>query len=451
MAIDMTKGSEAKAISVFALPIMGGFLLQQLYNTVDSVVVGRTLGQQALSAVGTCSALTMLAVSFATGLCNGEGIVLSQFFGAKKYTDLRKTLSTSFMLLTCMSIAVTALCLVFARRLLGGLLSVPEEIMGGAMQYFSIYCVGLIFQFIYNVVAAALRSVGDSKATLLFLLISSVLNIVLDLLFVLVFRWGIAGTAIATVISQAVSAVVSVYYMWKKYDFYRLGRSEFVFDAEKCRLVLKLGVPTMVQMCIVSGGNVLVQKVTNSLGTVAIAAATAAGRIENYLFIPCQGFNNGVATFTGQNIGAGDLKRVRSGMLKALVIAVPLALVMAALLYIFAGPLVSIFGVEGDAMQLGIAHLHFIAPFFVLFSAYMNLAGVLVGAGDVLVSTSITLSGLALRVICANVFCYVMDLGFRSLYYAVPIGWVLCFILALFRYFSGKWKSKALVKHGAQA
>ena len=448
MAIDMTKGSEAKAITAFALPIMGGFLLQQLYNTVDSVVVGRTLGQAALSAVGTCSPLTMLAVSFATGLCNGESIVLSQFYGAKKYGDLRNALSTSLILLTALSVAVTVLGLCFARGLLGGLLSVPDEIIDGSMQYFTVYCVGLVFQFIYNVIAAALRSVGDSRATLLFLMISSVLNIILDLLFVLVFRWGIAGTAIATVISQAVSAAVSVHYILKKYAFFRFGRGDFVFDGEKCRMVLKLGVPTMVQMCIVSGGNVLVQKVTNSLGTVAIAAATAAGRIENYMFIPCQGFNNGVGTFTGQNMGAGNIDRVISGMKKTLKIVVPLAFVLAAALFLFAGPLVSVFGVMDDALELGEMHLHFIAPFFVLFTAYMVFAGVLTGSGDVLASTSITLSGLALRVICANVFCYVFRWGFRSLYYAIPVGWVLCFILALVRYFGGKWKSKALVKHG---
>ena len=235
-------------------------------------------------------------------------------------------------------------------------------------------------------------------------------------------------------------------YILKKYSFFRFGRGEFIFDSEKCRMVLKLGVPTMVQMCIVSGGNVLVQKVTNSLGTVAIAAATAAGRIENYMFIPCQGFNNGVSTFTGQNTGAGNTERVISGLKKTLRIVVPLAIVLASALYAFAGPLVSVFGVKEDALELGINHLHFIAPFFVLFTAYMAFAGVLTGSGDVLASTSITLSGLALRVICANVFCYVFHWGFRSLYYAIPTGWVLCFILALFRYFGGKWKTKALVR-----
>lgn len=446
MATDMTQGSEAKVITGFALPIMGGLLLQQLYNTADSVVVGRILGEAALSAVGTCSALTMLAVSFATGLSNGVGIVLAQFFGAKKFSELRKTLSTSIILLAALSVVVTALCIGFSGALLGGLLSVPGEILGGAVLYFRIYCAGLIFQFIYNVIAAALRSAGDSKAMLLFLLVSSILNVALDLLFVIVFRWGIAGTAIATVIAQAASAAVSVFYMWRRYEYYRISKNDFVFDSAKCRLVLKLGVPVMLQMCIVSGGNVLVQKVTNSLGTTAIAAATAAGRIENYLYIPCQGFNNGVSTFTGQNMGAGNVERVISGMKKTQKIVVPMALALAATLFFSARWLVAIFGVTGEALELGVRHLHFVAPFFVLFGAYMAIAGVLVGSGDVVASTSITLSGLALRVLCANVLCYVFELGFRSLYIAIPAGWILCFILIIFRYLSGQWKRKGVVR-----
>lgn len=449
MATDMTRGSEAKVITGFALPIMGGLLLQQLYNTADSVVVGRILGENALSAVGTCSALTMLAVSFATGLSNGAGIVFAQLFGAKKFSDLRRTLSTSVILLTALSVAVTVLCMVFSGGLLGGLLSVPDEILGDAVGYFRVYCAGLVFQFIYNVIAAALRSVGDSKAMLLFLLISSVLNVALDLLFVMVFKWGVAGTAFATVIAQAASAAVSVYYMWRRYDYYRFAKGDFVFDAGKCRLVLKLGVPVMIQMCIVSGGNVLVQKVTNSLGTSAIAAATAAGRIENYLYIPCQGFNNGVSTFTGQNMGAGNVERVISGMKKTQMIVVPMALALAAVLLFRAEWLVGIFGVEGEALALGVQHLHFVAPFFVLFGAYMAVAGVLVGSGDVMAATTITLTGLALRVLCANVLCYVFHLGFRSLYIAVPAGWILCFILAIFRYLAGRWKHKAVVKRQA--
>ena len=445
MARDMTKGSEGKHILAFALPIMGGLVLQQLYNTVDSVVVGQKLGEAALSAVGTCSALTMFTVSFATGLCNGSGVVYAQYFGAKKLGELRKALSTGFCLLTVLGIIITVLGIALTRPLLSAL-AVPAEIMDMAAAYFKIYCIGLAFQFIYNVSAAALRSVGDSQATLLFLLISSILNIVLDLVFVICFKWGVAGTAIATVISQFVCALVSLIYMWKRYDFFRYQKGEFRFERFYCGQILKVGVPTMIQMCVVSSGNVLIQRVVNSLGTGAIAAATAAGRIENYMFIPCQGMNNGISTFSGQNVGAGLYDRVRSGRKQARIILLPISIALSVILWFCASPLIRLFGVNGDALQLGISHLRFIAPFFLLFALYMSNAGLLTGTGDVLATAIITLSCLLIKVVATYVFCYSFDMGFAAIYYATPTGWAWGFVVSFLRYRSGKWQNKSLVK-----
>ena len=445
MARDMTTGSEARHIMTFALPIMGGLVLQQLYNTVDSVVVGRYLGEAALSAVGTCAALTMFVVSFAVGLCNGGGVLFAQLFGAKQYDDLRRSLSTALLLLSGLG-----LCIAVAAASLSGplftLLRVPPEVRPDALRYFRIYCIGLLFQFVYNVVTAALRGVGDSQATLLFLLISSVLNIILDVLFVIALHWGVAGTAVATVICQGVCALVSVTYMVRKYSFYRFQRSQFVFEKEKARLLLKLGVPTMIQMCIVSGGNVLIQYVVNDLGTAAIAANTAAGRIEGYLFVPAQGLNNGIATFSGQNVGAGKPERVRSGRIKARQILVPVAAGMAVCLFLFAKSLIALFGVEGTALSYGIAHLRFIAPFFVLFCLYMSNAGALTGTGDVKMASAITLSVLGVRVACTYLFRYAFHMGFASHYVANPIGWVVGLGFSFLRFRSGAWESKAVVR-----
>jgi putative MATE family efflux protein len=441
----MTVGREGTHILTFALPIMGGLVLQQLYNTVDSVVVGQRLGSTALGAVGTCAALTMFAVSFATGLTNGSGVIFAQLFGAKRMGDLRKNLSTAFCLLTGLGLIISILGFCFARPLLRAL-AAPEEILDMAAGYFRIYCLGLVFQFVYNVSAAALRSVGDSKATLLFLCISSVVNIVLDLVFVIVFHWGVAGTAIATVIAQGVSAVVSLVYMNRKYDFYRFPKGEFVFDGPCCGQILKLGVPTMVQMCIVSGGNVLIQRVVNDLGTVALAANTAAGRIEGYMFIPVQSMNNGIATFTGQNVGAGRFDRVRTGRRHARYIMVPTALVISLILWVFAKPLISIFGVTGESLTLGIRHLRFISPFFVIFALYMSSAGILTGSGDVLAAACVTLSVLGVRVVGTYVFSYGFRLGFPSLYYATPLGWIFGFVVVWLRFRTGIWETKSVVK-----
>ena len=443
----MTTGSEARHIITFALPIMGGLVLQQLYNTVDSVVVGRVLGEQALSAVGTCASLTFFLVSFATGLCNGAGVLYAQLFGAKRMDDLRRSLSTGLLLLGGLSLVIALLAVSFSGPLFGAL-KVPEEIRAASLGYFRIYCIGLLFQFIYNVVSAALRSVGDSQATLFFLLISSLLNIGLDVLFVIALRWGVIGTAIATVICQAVCAVVSVVYMTRKYEFYRFGKGQFRFEGEKARLILKLGVPTMIQMCIVSGGNVLIQRVVNDLGTAAIAANTAAGRIEGYLFVPAQGLNNGISTFSGQNIGAGKPERVRSGRVKSRSVLVPAAIGLAVILFVFAKQLIALFGMEGDALWLGIRHLRFIAPFFVLFCLYMSNAGVLTGTGDVKAASVVTLAVLFVRVALTSRFCYGFHMGFASLYVPNPIGWVVGLVLSFLRFRGGKWEQMSVVKQG---
>ena len=447
MARDMTVGREGTHILVFALPIMGGLVLQQLYNTVDSVVVGQKLGSTALGAVGTCSALTMFAVSFAVGLTNGSSVIFAQLFGAKQLDKLRRNLSTAFCLLAALGLLISILGFCFARPLLKAL-AAPDAILDMASGYFRIYCLG---QFVYNVAAGALRSVGDSKATLYFLCISSVVNIVLDLVFVIVFHWGVEGTAIATVIAQGVSALVSLFYMHRKYEFFRYARGEFAFDPSCCGQILKLGVPTMVQMCIVSGGNVLIQRVVNDLGTVALAANTAAARIENYMFIPVQSMNNGLATFTGQNVGAGKYDRVLGGRRQARYIIVPTALLISLLLWVFAKPLIGLFGVTGEALTLGIQHLRFIAPFFVIFALYMSTAGVLTGSGDVLAAACVTLSVLGVRVAATYIFNYGFRMGFPSLYYANPIGWAFGFIVVWLRFRTGIWKTKAVVKRGKPA
>jgi len=441
----MTTGSESRHIISFALPIMGGLILQQLYNTVDSVVVGRFLGEAALSAVGTCAALTMFVVSFAVGLCNGAGVLYAQLFGAKRYEDLRRSLSTGLILLSGLSILIALISGSFSNALFS-LLRVPAEVVPDALRYFRIYCVGLLFQFIYNVVSAALRSVGDSQATLWFLLVSSVLNILLDILFVIVLSWGVTGTAIATVICQGVCAVLSLLYMVRRYPWFRFAKGEFVFESEKAALILRLGVPTMIQMCIVSGGNVLIQYVVNDLGTASIAANTAAGRIEGYLFVPAQGLNNGIATFSGQNIGAGLPDRVRSGRIKARQVLIPVAVAMAVALFAFAGPLIALFGVDGDAFTFGVAHLRFIAPFFVVFCLYMSNAGALTGTGDVKAASGITLAVLAVRVALTYIFRYAFHMGFAALYVPSPIGWGLGLLLSFLRFKGGRWESKSVVK-----
>lgn len=446
---DMTTGSEWKHILLFSLPIMAGNLLQQLYNTVDGIVVGNFVSQNALAAAGTSGTLALIFLAFAIGFGNGSGVMVAQLFGAKQYDELRGAVSTALILLVGIGAFFSIFGCGLARFLLHGLMNVAEgEVLDLAVTYFTIYSVGFVLQFIYNAVAAILRAVGDSQATLYFLLVSSVLNIGLDLLFVVTFGWGIAGAAVATVLSQLGSAAVSVVYMFRKYPIFRFGRGQFVFRRDKCLLCLRLGIPSTVQQSIVSFGNVFLQRLVNSFGETAMAAYTVGVRLESYLFVPAVGLCVGMSTFTAQNIGAGRFDRVRRGAVAVTVITLCVAAALETLSYLFAAPLSSLFGVDGEAMTLSVSYIRFLAFFFWMFAVYIAFSGLLQGAGDVFFTMMGSLTSLFIRVAAAYTMVLRFGIGFSALWISMPIGWVFCLALLLIRYFTGGWKEKGLIKHG---
>ena len=443
----MTAGVEWKQILLFSLPIMLGQLLQQLYNTVDGIVVGNYVGEAALAAVGTCSSLVFLFLAVAMGLGNGAAIMISQFFGARRYQDLREAASTSFLLLGVLGVVFSILGAALAYPLLAGMLNVEAgPLREQAVTYFRLYSIGLMFQFGYNAVAYALRAIGDSKATLYFLLISSVLNLILDLLFVIAFHWGVAGAAIATVLSQLASMIASLIYMHRKYELLRFGRGELKFVPEKCRLCLKLGIPTAAQQAVIALGSLAVQRLINSFGQYTMAACTVGFRLESYCMVSIGGLNMGMSTFTGQNVGAGKLERVRRGLRATLVMEFGITAVISTLMYIFASGLSRLFGVSGEALEQAVMYLRWQALFFPMFSIYFGFMGVIQGSGDVIVASMCSLSSLFVRVIAAYLFAYGLHLGYASCWYCIPVGWVVCLTMAALRYLSGKWKEKAVVK-----
>ena len=444
----MTVGSEWKHILLFSLPIMAGNLLQQLYNTVDGIVVGNFVSQNALAATGTAGTLAMVFLAFAIGFGNGSGIMIAQFFGAERYEDMRAAVSTALILLVSMGLVFSVTACALARPLLAGLMNVaPGEVLEYAVDYFTIYAMGIFLQFLYNTVSAILRAVGDSKATLYFLLVSSILNLVLDLLFVIGFRQGITGAAIATVISQLCAAAVSLWYMFKKYPIFRFGKGEFAFHRDKGRLCLKLGIPTTVQQSIVSFGHVFIQRLVNSFGPAAMAAFSVGGRIENYMFITASGFNIGMSNFSAQNVGAGKFDRVRRGCRVTLGMTFGVAVFIQALLYIFAKTVSGFFGVSGEALELAVANVRFMSCVFWFFSLYMVFAGLLQGAGDVIVTTVCSLTALTVRVAAAYALVYFFSYGIAAAWVTMPIGWLFSFAISSGRYFSGRWKMKGIVHH----
>lgn len=441
----MTEGSEWKLILLFTLPLMAGNFLQQLYNAVDGIIVGNfaASGENALSAVGTCGPITMLFIAIAMGMSTGCSILIAQLYGAKRYEDMRRAVSTSLILVISIGLVLSVVGGVVAKWLLVNVLSVPDAFLADATAYFSIYCFGLVFQFAYNIVSFILRSLGDSSATLYFLLVSSVTNIILDLVFVAVFHWDVPGVAIATVIAQALSAVVSVVYMFKKYPILRFAKGEFQFHRDQAALALRLSIPTTLQQCIISSGHIAIQRIVNDFGITA--AFTAGARVENFVMIPIFSFNVGLATFTGQNVGAGKLERVQKGFRVTQVMGVVVCAAVAVLAYAAAYPLVGLFGVEGATQALSVQYVRFISPWFLVFCVYIITNGVLQGSGDVVFTAINTISNLIIRCVAAYLLAYLTPVAGTAAWVSLPIGWVYSLVLSLARYKWGPWRKKAVV------
>ncbi|MDR0445754.1 MAG: MATE family efflux transporter [Oscillospiraceae bacterium] len=445
MKRDMTRGSEWKLILLFTLPIMAGNLLQQLYNTADNVIVGNFVSESAFSGVAVCAALTFLFLSFAMGISAGVGVVTSQLFGARQDERLQLAVDTSLLLLAGLGVVITVAGWALTPFLLETVLSVPRgDILDSAVSYMRIYCLGLPFQFIYNCISFVLRGVGDSKASLYFLFITAVLNIILDLAAVLLLNLGVVGTAWATVVSQLVCVIISYIYLRRRFPFTRAAEH---FDAGICKTVLKIGLPTAVQQSIVSLGAVAMQRLVNGFDNDAVIAAFGAGnRINSFVFVPIIGFQSGLANFTGQNVGAGRLDRVRRGYHATLGMGLLATVVICVLMYVFSGRTVALFGLSGESLNVGSEMIRFHAVWYWFFSLYMLLGGVLQGAGDTLLQSAATLTALVVRVALGYLSVRFGMLGYAAAWATTPIGWAAAALITNVRYFTGGWRNKSVVK-----
>ena len=449
---DMTVGAEWKELLLFSLPIMAGQLLQQLYNTVDSIVVSRYGGptreicDAMFAAVGSCTSLIFLFLAISLGLANGGGVLVSQLYGARRETELRRAASTLLITQAALGAFLAVAGSLGARALVVGLMRVTDPACREyAIEYFAIYAVGLVFQYIYNAVAGILRAVGDSKASMYFLCVSAVLNTVLDLWFVISFGWGVVGVAVATVLAQAVCAAFSIFYMFRRYPIFRFRRGEFVFDTGKFRLCLSLGIPAIIQQAVVSLGNVFIQRLVNDFGQVTMSAFNAGNRMESYALIPIFGMNNAEASFTGQNVGAEKYGRVRRGFRAGTAMSCCMSVLISAALYLLAPDFARLFSLEGEALAQAVEYQRFMSLCIILFALYMPASGLLQGAGDVVWTSMMSFSTLALRVAASYTMVYALGVGYHACWWNIPFGWGLGCVLAFPRYFSGRWKSKRVV------
>lgn len=441
--IDLTEGPPGKGLLLFALPMIIGNLFQQFYNMVDTIIVGKYVGEDALAAVGASYALTTVFVMIAIGGGTGASVVISQYLGAKESGKMKTAISTAIITFLGTSILLGLFGILANRHILTAL-STPDNIMDDAALYLRIYFTGLPFLFMYNILAAIFNSLGDSRTSLYFLIFSSVLNIFLDLFAVRALHMGVAGVAIATVTAQGIAAVLSFLVLIKRLKGYD-GKCRS-FDVPILGNMVKVAIPSIIQQSIVSVGMLLVQSVVNGFGSSVLAGYTGGMRLESICVVPMISMGNAVSTFTAQNIGAEKIERVKQGYRASYFIVGAFAVVICAVLLIFKNPLILMFLEEnagGKAFDTGVSYLSFIAYFFVFLGLKASTDGVLRGAGDVLVFTAANLVNLAIRVSFAFVMAPV--LGVQAVWFAVPIGWAVNYILSGLRYLTGRWSRKKLV------
>lgn len=440
----MTSGTPWKQILLFSLPVFIGLLLQQLYNTVDTIIVGNYASEAALSAVGTTGSLTFLFLAVANGFSTGAGVLTSQYYGAGRYEEMRKAGGVSVSLLIVMGAVATIIGLIAGRTALTYLLAVPENFRDIAVTYFLVYCLGLIFQFGYNIVAALLRSVGDSKASMYFLLIASIVNIGLDLLFVAGFKMGAAGAAIATDISQALSCIAAFIYMYRKYPLFRFGRENFRLDGEIISQISRMGFPVTLQQMIAAFGILFIQRAVNGYGQAMTASFTVGSRIELYAQMPLNSFYMALATYVGQNIGAGNLDRVRKGARQTMLLSFIVTIIIAGLILVFSEQLIDLFGISDQAAEYCRQHLKVTVMAFVLQSVYLPLFGVFQGAGDGFAITRTAAVALGIRVLTTYTLCYLPLFGYRIVWWNMMFGFIGGFVITWVHYLRGTWQNKRL-------
>ena len=440
---DLTSGPAGRLVFIFAVPMLIGNLFQQLYNMVDSVVVGQFVGKDALAAVGVSFPLLFLLIALVMGMGMGFSILLAQYYGAKNMDGVRRTVETTYIFLFWASLAVTAIGLASGGAILR-LLRTPQEILPQARCYLNILFAGIILLFGYNSLAAILRGLGDSKTPLYFLIVATVSNVVLDLLFVLVLHWGVPGVAWATVIAQGLSFLLGLLYLRRpELAVLRIRLVGMRFDPQIFRRSIQIGLPSAVQQVLVALGMLALSRIVNAYGTNAIAAYTAGTRLETFATMPAMNFAMALSAFVGQNVGAGRLDRVRRGFFSTLWMSGALALAASALVILFRAPLIRLFNTDAGVAALGARYLAIVAGGYVLFSTMFITGGLLRGAGDTLTPMLATLVGLwVIRVPAATLLS--RRLGTDGVWLATPVGWAAGMLLLLSWYAGGRWKRKAL-------
>lgn len=437
----MTEGSIFKQILYFSIPLIIGNLFQQLYNTVDSIVVGNFIGDNALAAVNSSGAIVQLLISFFMGLSMGGGVTISNYFGARNREGVHKAVHTTFALSVLSGVLATIIGVVFTPAILK-LVNVDPEVMADSVLYLRIYFMGILGLIVYNMCSGMLRAVGDSRHPLYFLIVSSVINVVLDILFVAVFNLGIAGVAYATLIAQFASAILSIRQLMRTDQMYKLELKKVRFHMDILKKIIKIGLPSALQNAIVSFSNVVVQANINSFGKEAMAGAGSYMKVDGFALMPVMSFSMALTTFVGQNIGAKEFERVKKGTKIGVLMSCTTILIISMILLVFAPQVMSIFSSNPNVIAVGKTMMYSVVPGYLFVAISHALAGVLRGAGLTKIPMYVMVVCWCIcRVIWITVTVKLFN-DIRFVFLGWPVTWVLSATVLIIYYKRSNWLEK---------
>lgn len=443
--IDMTQGNEGKLILKFALPMIIGGMFQQLYNTVDSIIVGRFLGEESLAAVGVSFPIMFFMIALIWGVGMGANIIVAQFFGAKDYEKVKRTIGTTYIFILASSLLITIIGLLVSGPLLK-LLKTPQDVYPEALGYLKVIFIGSIGLFGYNMTSAMLRGLGDSKNPLYFQIVATFVNIILDVVFIVYLKMGVEGAAWATIIAQTVSFIIAVIYLNRKHPIVKIKPKEFVFDKDIFAKSIKIGVPSGLQQILVSTGMMAIMSVVNPFGTIVVAGYTAGTRLNTFGFMPIMSFGMAASTFSGQNLGAGKDERLKKGLRESLKMSMGFS-IFAAITVILTGKyMVSLFNTNPEVIKHGYDFLVTASVGYLIGSVLFIYSGIVRGAGETFIPLLVSVISLwVVRVPFASITSrYIGTIG---IWMALPIGWILGSIFIVIYYYKGNWKRKVVVKN----
>jgi len=441
---DFTKGNLAKQLLVFTIPVLLGSLFQQLYSIADAIVVGKFISGGALAAVGSSIAVVNFINGSLLGLTTGASIVISHHYGAGEEQKLNRTLSTSMIFLIIVSTVLSVLGYILTPTLLR-MLSTPVEIFEIAVIYQRITLIGIVFPALFNMYSSYMRALGDSKHPLYIMIASSILNILLDYIFVAFLGWGVTGVAVATIISQATAILMCVVIIRKSTPILKIEK--FVFDKEIFPLILRNSVPAAIQMSTTSLISLSITRLVNSFGELAAAGYSAATRLDNFALLPLDSMSMTLSTFVGQNIGAGYEDRAKKGRHLTLIFMLSTAIIVSSILLLFGNQVLKFFVNNNEVgaseiVRYGWEYISVIGMFYLLHAVFFSFNGFFRGVGDAFIVMVLTISSLSIRALFSYILSSHFVSGPSAIGWAIPIGWALCSLFAWYYYKKNIWKNK---------